>query len=167
MKVTDCKWRSRKYSQCFSGQEGVKWFLENSKVNTIEEAEALGQRLLQCGAMRSLSNSPLPFQNNPFLYQLKGRKEIRDMDFMDELIKEYLLYRGLMETFTSFEKEIKQDKQSHQFEGSRIVHQLFSYVHDYNLTSLLELWKYIDFTLFSKLDQKYFHTGTYLLLFLL
>jgi hypothetical protein len=148
----------RTYRQCFTGEEAVQWFLQNTRVTTTQEAENLGQRLMQFGAFRSLSNSPINFQGTQHLYQLKTQKALDDMAFLDELFKEYLLYRGFTESLATFEKEIKQDR-LHNFEGVRICQQIFQTIHDSNLSNFLELWKYLEKTLFSRVDQKYLDTA--------
>lgn len=100
----------------------------------------------------------MPFQSSHHLFQLRASKELEDLNYIDELIKEYLLYRGLTESLLVFDRELKQDKLQ-QFEGSRIVHQLFSTIQDFNLPAFLEFWKYLEKIIFSKLDRKYFTTG--------
>merc|ERR1712137_324558 len=99
----------------------------------------------------------MTFQASHNLYQLKTQKALEDMGFLDELFKEYLLYRGLTESLVTFEREIKQDR-LHHFEGVRISQQLLQYVQDLNLNAVLDLWKYLDRTLFSRVDQKYLDT---------
>ena len=74
------------------------------------------------------------------------------ISFMDDLVKEYLLYRGCNATLKSFEHDLKQDK-DRTFKADKIVEQLFAYVNSYDLLALLEYWSY--------LDQKYFSHITY------
>jgi hypothetical protein len=158
VRIQDYKWRMRTYRQCFTGEEGVQWLLANTRVTTLQEAENLGQRLMQFGAFRSLSNSPITFQASQHLYQLKAQKALDDMGFLDELFKEYLLYRGLTESLATFEKETKQDR-LHNFEGVRICQHIFQTIHDSNLSAFVELWKSLEKVLFSRVDQKYTETA--------
>ena len=73
--------------------------------------------------------------------------------FMDDLVKEYLLFRGCNATFKSFEHDLKQDKER-TFKADKIVEQLFSYINTYDLINLIEYWSYLDQKYFSHLTFK-------------
>ena len=73
--------------------------------------------------------------------------------FMDELIKEYLLFRGFNATIKSFEHDLKQDK-DRSFRADKITDQIFAYIHAYDLNGLLDYWSYLDHKFFSKITLK-------------
>jgi hypothetical protein len=78
---------------------------------------------------------------------------ITSVQFMDELVKEYLLFRGCNSTFKSFEHDLKQDK-DRTFKADKIVEQLFTYINTYDLNNLIEYWSYLDQKYFSHLTYK-------------
>ncbi|CAG8508961.1 4961_t:CDS:10 [Acaulospora morrowiae] len=73
---------------------------------------------------------------------------------VDELVKEYLLFRGFSATFRSFEQECKNDKNK-GFQAERIIDELYSYVANSDINGLLEYWKYLDLRYFSRLDVRF------------
>lgn len=86
----------------------------------------------------------------PFYYHYGVATSIA---FMDELVKEYLLFRGFQATIKSFEHDIKQDK-DRSFRADKITEQLFAYIHAYDLSGLLDYWSYLDHKFFSKITLK-------------
>jgi hypothetical protein len=73
---------------------------------------------------------------------------------MDELIREYLLYRGFSGTLKAFDSELKVDKDK-SFRVDKIVEQLMQFIHLYDLNSLKELWTHLDQRMFSKLEHNF------------
>lgn len=84
-----------------------------------------------------------------------SNNSITSISYMDDLIKEYLIFRGFNSTFKSFEHEIKQDK-DRCFKADKITEQLMSYIHNYDLFGLLDYWTYLDNKFFSRLTFKTF-----------
>lgn len=78
---------------------------------------------------------------------------INSITYMDDLVKEYLLYRGCNSTLKSFEHDLKQDK-DRTFKADKIVEQLFIYINTYDLINLIEYWSYLDQKYFSHLTFK-------------
>ena len=78
---------------------------------------------------------------------------------MDELVKEYLLYRGFNQTLKSFEHDLKNDK-DRCFKADKITDQLLSYVYSYDLNGLLDYWSYLDHKFFSKITLKLSNTSS-------
>ncbi|XP_071440748.1 WD repeat-containing protein 91 [Hetaerina americana] len=76
------------------------------------------------------------------------------VQYLDELIREYLLYRGFSGTLKVFDSELKVDKDK-GFRVDRILDQLMQYIYSYDLNSLRELWGHLDQRMFSKLDQHF------------
>ncbi|GES84047.1 WD repeat-containing protein 91 isoform X2 [Rhizophagus clarus] len=76
---------------------------------------------------------------------------------VDELVKEYLLFRGFSNTFRVFEQECRNDKDK-GFQADKIIEELFSYVTSSDIDGLLDYWKYLDLRYFSRLDARFFES---------
>lgn len=74
--------------------------------------------------------------------------------FMDENIREYLLFRGFGTTVKAFDAELKSDKEK-SFRVDKIIDQIMQFVSNYDLTSLRELWGHLDTHMFSKLESNF------------
>ncbi|XP_054844564.1 WD repeat-containing protein 91 isoform X2 [Eublepharis macularius] len=72
----------------------------------------------------------------------------------DELVREYLLFRGFTATLKQLDAEIKADKEK-GFRVDKIVDQLQQYVQSYDLTALRDYWSYLERRLFSRLEDVY------------
>ncbi|XP_060101254.1 WD repeat-containing protein 91 isoform X2 [Heteronotia binoei] len=72
----------------------------------------------------------------------------------DELVREYLLFRGFTATLKQLDVEIKADKEK-GFRVDKIVEQLQQYVQSYDLTALRDYWTYLERRLFSRLEDVY------------
>ncbi|XP_053109859.1 WD repeat-containing protein 91 isoform X2 [Hemicordylus capensis] len=72
----------------------------------------------------------------------------------DELVREYLLFRGFTGALKQLDAEIKADKEK-GFRVDKIVDQLLQFVHSYDLTALRDYWSYLDRRLFSRLEDVY------------
>jgi hypothetical protein len=100
------------------------------------------------------------------------------ISYLDDLLEEYLLFRGFTGSLRQFQAERKNDKLKgfqvclelhfsiplreftlllnpprlfvHQV--AKLVAQLFSLVHSQRLTELLELWSYLGTSFFSRFD---------------
>ncbi|XP_042324195.1 WD repeat-containing protein 91 isoform X2 [Sceloporus undulatus] len=72
----------------------------------------------------------------------------------EELVREYLLFRGFTNTLKQLDAEIKADKEK-GFRVDKIVDQLLQFVHSYDLASLRDYWSYLDRRLFSRLEDVY------------
>ncbi|XP_036368217.1 WD repeat-containing protein 91 isoform X1 [Octopus sinensis] len=73
---------------------------------------------------------------------------------VDELVKEYLLQRGLTSSFRAFELELKNEKEK-GLRVDKLLDQLQQYISSFDLTSLREYWSRLNTRLFSRLDQRY------------
>lgn len=76
------------------------------------------------------------------------------VQFMDELIKEYLLFRGFGGTLKAFDIDLKNDKEK-SFRVDKIIEQLMHHVGAYDLSALRELWGHLDSYMFSKLESHF------------
>ncbi|XP_060052601.1 WD repeat-containing protein 91 isoform X3 [Erinaceus europaeus] len=72
----------------------------------------------------------------------------------DELVREYLLFRGFTHTLRQLDAEIKADKEK-GFRVDKIVDQLQQLMQVYDLTALRDYWSYLERRLFSRLEDIY------------
>uniref|UniRef100_A0A673HES2 WD repeat-containing protein 91 n=1 Tax=Sinocyclocheilus rhinocerous TaxID=307959 RepID=A0A673HES2_9TELE len=72
----------------------------------------------------------------------------------DDLVREYLIYRGFTSTLKHLDSEIKADKEK-GFRVDKIIDQLQQLIQSYDLTGLKEYWAYLDRRLFSRLEDVY------------
>ena len=72
---------------------------------------------------------------------------------MDELVREYLLFRGFTSTLKSFDADLKTEKEK-GFRVDKIVDQISQHISSHDLPGLLDLWKHFDTKLFSRLDTQ-------------
>ncbi|CAG8478878.1 7972_t:CDS:10 [Dentiscutata heterogama] len=74
---------------------------------------------------------------------------------IDELIKEYLLFRGFTATFRSFESECRGDKDK-RYQAEKIIEELYTFITNSDINGLIDYWKYLDLRYFSRLDARFF-----------
>ncbi|CAM9120457.1 unnamed protein product [Bubo scandiacus] len=72
----------------------------------------------------------------------------------DELVREYLLFRGFTAALKQLDAEIKADREK-GFRVDKIVVQLQQFVQSYDLPALRDYWSYLDRRLFSCLEDVY------------
>ncbi|OXB65168.1 hypothetical protein ASZ78_005284 [Callipepla squamata] len=72
----------------------------------------------------------------------------------DELVREYLLFRGFTAALKQLDAEIKADREK-GFRVDKIVEQLQQFVQSYDLAALRDYWGYLDRRLFSRLEDVY------------
>ncbi|XP_024086352.1 WD repeat-containing protein 91 isoform X2 [Cimex lectularius] len=73
---------------------------------------------------------------------------------LDDLVREYLLFRGFTITLKSFDAELKVDK-DRGFRVDKIVDQFLLLINNCDLNSLRALWSHFDQKIFSKLDHEF------------
>lgn len=74
--------------------------------------------------------------------------------FLDESIREYLLFRGFGSTVKAFDNDLKNDKEK-SFRVDKIIDQLLQFIFNYDLNSLRELWINLDSYMFTKLESSF------------
>ncbi|XP_037777901.1 WD repeat-containing protein 91-like isoform X4 [Penaeus monodon] len=74
------------------------------------------------------------------------------VQYLDELVKEYLLFRGFSQTLRSLDNELKIDKDK-GFRVDRLVDQVVSHIQTYDLVGLRELWAHLDKRIFAHLPH--------------
>ncbi|KAI5091406.1 WD repeat-containing protein 91, partial [Silurus meridionalis] len=72
----------------------------------------------------------------------------------DDLVREYLIYRGFTSTLKHLDTDIKADKEK-GFRVDKIIEQLLQFIQNYDLAGLKEYWGYLDHRLFSRLEDVY------------
>ncbi|XP_041916046.1 WD repeat-containing protein 91 [Alosa sapidissima] len=72
----------------------------------------------------------------------------------DELVREYLVYRGFTSTLKHLDSEIKSDKEK-GFRVDKIIEQLQLFILNGDLTGLKDYWGYLDRRLFCRLEDVY------------
>lgn len=77
---------------------------------------------------------------------------------LDEIIKEYLLFRGFTNTLKTFEAELKLDKDK-SFRVNKIVEQFITFVQYYDLQGIREYWSYLKRRFFSRLDSVHLYNA--------
>ncbi|XP_053505092.1 WD repeat-containing protein 91 [Ictalurus furcatus] len=72
----------------------------------------------------------------------------------DDLVREYLIYRGFTSTLKHLDTDIKADKEK-GFRVDKIIDQLHQFIQSYDLAGLKEYWSYLDHRFFSRLEDVY------------
>ncbi|XP_076461207.1 WD repeat-containing protein 91-like [Babylonia areolata] len=73
---------------------------------------------------------------------------------LDELVKDYLLFRGFTATAKALDHEVKYDK-DRGLRADKMVEQLRAYVDSHDLQHLREYWAHLNQRFFSRLEQRY------------
>ncbi|CAI5708959.1 unnamed protein product [Hyaloperonospora brassicae] len=73
---------------------------------------------------------------------------------VDELVMEYLLFRGFTKSFQVFSAERKRDR-SQGFDAEQIISQLLVAVQNFQLETVLETWQFFHARFFHHLDASY------------
>lgn len=76
------------------------------------------------------------------------------LQHLEELIREYLTFRGFATTLKYFDAELKSDKEK-SFRVDKIIEQLMQYISNYDLNGLRELWTHLDNHIFNKLESNF------------
>ncbi|KAJ2598386.1 hypothetical protein GGF39_002675 [Coemansia sp. RSA 1721] len=90
-------------------------------------------------------------------YVQSAKAGIESVQFIDDLIREYLLFRGFKSTLMSFEEDLEKD-QDKGFSAEKIVDELLTMATELRVDDFLEYWKYLTFRFFSHLSPKYHRT---------
>lgn len=73
---------------------------------------------------------------------------------VDELVKDYLLFRGCTASLRNFDYELKVDKDK-GLRADKILEQFQQFVGSYNLSGLREFWAHLNSRLFCRLEKRY------------
>ncbi|KAJ2721791.1 hypothetical protein GGI07_003725 [Coemansia sp. Benny D115] len=98
-----------------------------------------------------------PLSPNTADYVQSAKAGIESVAHIDDLVREYLLFRGFKGTLAAFEEDLARD-QDRGFNAERIVDDLLGLAKDLRADELLEYWEYLTFRFFSHLSPKYQRT---------
>eukprot|EP01132_Coremiostelium_polycephalum_P009624 gene9624-11794_t len=76
---------------------------------------------------------------------------LSSLNYLDDLIKEYLVFRGFTQTSHYFSLEKKSDKLK-GFQVERLLEQINFYIATYDIQHLVDMWNFLDTTFFSRID---------------
>lgn len=82
------------------------------------------------------------------------------IQYVDSLIREYMLFRGFSSSLKTFDSELKSDKDK-GFRVDKIIDQILSAINTQDLQALREIWNHLDGHLFSKLEHA-FESGKFI-----
>jgi len=72
--------------------------------------------------------------------------------FLDELVKEYIIFRGFTTTLRAFDADLKSEKEK-GFRVDKILDQINQLVVSHDLVGITELWKHFETKIFSRLES--------------
>uniref|UniRef100_A0A336MPU9 CSON002311 protein n=1 Tax=Culicoides sonorensis TaxID=179676 RepID=A0A336MPU9_CULSO len=75
-------------------------------------------------------------------------------NFVDNLVKEFLIFRGFSGTLKQFDAELKSDKDQ-SFRADKIVDQIMMCINTQDLDTLVQYMNHLNCNLFSKLEQSF------------
>ncbi|KAJ1849070.1 hypothetical protein IWW55_002033 [Coemansia sp. RSA 2706] len=90
-------------------------------------------------------------------YVQSAKAGIESLEYIDDLLREYMLFRGFKDTLKAFERDLERDR-DHGFHADKIVAEVLAMACDLRIGALLEYWKYLTFRFFSHLNPKYQRT---------
>lgn len=76
------------------------------------------------------------------------------IQFVDSLVREYMLFRGFAGSLKSFDTELKTDKDK-GFRVDKIIDQIIHSINSHDLQALRDIWNHLDVHLFSKLEHNF------------
>jgi predicted AAA+ superfamily ATPase len=73
---------------------------------------------------------------------------------VEEVVREYLIFRGFAGSLKSFDSDVKNDK-LRNFRSDKILEGIILAIHESDLQSLREIWGNLQSNLFNKLEYTY------------
>ncbi|XP_075532638.1 WD repeat-containing protein 91 isoform X5 [Dermacentor variabilis] len=77
--------------------------------------------------------------------------------FADDLVRDYLRYRGFFASLKAFDSEVKADKDK-GFRPDRVVEHLSACIESMDLVGLRDTWSHLDSHIFRRLEQSFIPT---------
>jgi hypothetical protein len=74
--------------------------------------------------------------------------------FLDDAVREYLLFRGFTGALKAFEADLRMDKDK-VLKVDKIVQQLLTHMSNHDFQSMKEFWMYLNRRFFSRLSQTF------------
>lgn len=118
-----------------------------SITQSLNQSSVLASQTARESQSQSQINSQLPHQHH------SNNQGTTSISLADELVKEYLLYRGFTTTLRLFDQDLKQDR-DRSFRVDKITEQLLVYIHSFDLNGFMEYWTYLDQKFFTKMTFK-------------
>ncbi|KAG2221160.1 hypothetical protein INT45_007737 [Circinella minor] len=78
---------------------------------------------------------------------------MNSLNQVDELVKEYLLFRGFTNTYRTFENECRVDKDK-SYQVDKILDELLGYIFNSDIQRLIDYYRYLDLRFFSPIQHK-------------
>ncbi|KAJ1979838.1 hypothetical protein H4R33_005625 [Dimargaris cristalligena] len=79
---------------------------------------------------------------------------MNSVPYVDELIREYLVFRGFTTTLKAFDTDNRLDKDK-GFQPEKISQHLIDLVAGLDIQGVIGYWRYLDLRFFSRLEEKY------------
>lgn len=76
------------------------------------------------------------------------------VQYVDGLVREYMLFRGFANSLKTLDAELKTDKDK-GFRVDKIIDQITHFINCQDLQSLRDIWNHLDGHLFSKLEHTF------------
>ncbi|KAJ1660221.1 hypothetical protein IWQ61_000813 [Dispira simplex] len=76
------------------------------------------------------------------------------VQYVDELIREYLVFRGFTTTLRAFEADVRSDKDE-GFRPDKVSQHLLDLANKLDFYGVLTYWRYLDLRFFSRLEERY------------
>ncbi|KAJ1963104.1 hypothetical protein IWQ62_003318 [Dispira parvispora] len=76
------------------------------------------------------------------------------VQYVDELIREYLVFRGFTTTLRAFETDVRTDKDE-GFRPDKVSQHLLDLANKLDFHGVLTYWRYLDLRFFSRLEERY------------
>ncbi|KAJ2648105.1 hypothetical protein IWW40_004193 [Coemansia sp. RSA 1250] len=88
---------------------------------------------------------------------VSAKAGIESIEYIDDLVREYLLFRGFDSTLQALERDLEQDR-DYGFRADRMTKELLDMAQELRVHDLQEYWKYLSRRFFSRLSPKYQRT---------
>jgi WD repeat-containing protein 91 len=82
------------------------------------------------------------------------------IQFVDNLIREYMVFRGFGNALKAFDADLKTDKNK-SFRVDKIIEQITQAINQSDLQSLRDIWNNLETNLFNKLEHSFTSGKTY------
>lgn len=76
------------------------------------------------------------------------------IQFVDSIVREYMLFRGFSSSLKTFDADLKTDKDK-GFRVDKVIDQIIHLINSHDLQALRDIWNHLDAHLFSKLEQNF------------
>lgn len=85
---------------------------------------------------------------------LRFQHTMAHIQYVDSLIREYMLFRGFAGSLKAFDGELKTDKDK-GFRVDKIIEHITHAINVHDLAAVRDMWSHLDGHLFSKLEHSF------------